>query len=122
MKAILQDQGLPRSTATQLRLLGWTISHVGEIGMSQADDPAILAYARDYDQTIVTLDSDFHALLAVESRTKPLVVRIRIEGLNGAALASLLQCIWPTLEEILSQGALVTVTENRIQIRHLPIG
>ena len=122
MIALLLDQGLPRSTAVELRRQGWNIAHVGEIGMSQADDTAILAYAREHNQTIVTLDADFHALLAVASHTKPSVIRIRIEGLNGEALTMLLQKIWPTLEKPLSQGVLVTVTENRIRIRHLPIG
>ena len=66
MMRLLFDQGLPRSAAEILRNKGWDIQHTGEIGLSRATDRQILEYARDEQRIVITLDSDFHAILAVE--------------------------------------------------------
>lgn len=83
MIPLLLDQGLPRSAAERLRSAGWTVTHVGESGLSQAEDEAILEHARLHGHTVCTLDADFHALLAVSGSRGPSVIRIRREGLRG---------------------------------------
>jgi len=95
--------------------------HVSEIGMSRASDADILQRARAETRACVTLDADFHSLLATSGERGPSVIRIRREGLDAAALAALLQGIWPSIENALSSGALVTVTERSIRVRQLPI-
>jgi len=62
-------------------------------------------------------DADFHSLLATNGERGPSVIRIRKEELDAAALAALLQGIWPSIETALSSGALVTVTERSIRVR-----
>lgn len=121
MTPILLDQGLPRSTATLLRSAGWDIKHVGELGMSRARDEEILRYARREGCAIVTLDADFHAIVAVENASGPTVIRIRIEGLNGQAMTNLLTSMWARIEEHVARGAMITVTPHAIRIRHLPL-
>ncbi|HLG98280.1 MAG TPA: DUF5615 family PIN-like protein [Bryobacteraceae bacterium] len=59
---LLLDQGVPRDAAGKLRDLGYECLHVGEIGMSTADDPAILAFALGKNAIVVTLDADLHRL------------------------------------------------------------
>ena len=63
---LLLDQGLPRSTAELLRQKGLDAVHTGECGLSTAPDDAILAAGRAQGRTVVTLDSDFHTILALE--------------------------------------------------------
>jgi predicted nuclease of predicted toxin-antitoxin system len=121
VKRLLLDQGLPRSTAALLRQDGWDVIHVADIGMSRAEDTEILRRARADSRVCVTLDADFHSLLATMSERGPSVIRIRKEGLDASALAALLQAIWSKLEDPLGSGALVTVTERSIRIRRLPI-
>lgn len=121
MKRLLLDQGLPRSTAALLTHAGWDVSHVSEIGMSRADDIDILQRARKEQRVCVTLDADFHALLATGSERGPSVVRVRKEGLDAAALAALLQAVWPGVEDALDTDAMVTVTDRSIRVRRLPI-
>jgi predicted nuclease of predicted toxin-antitoxin system len=45
MKRVLLDQGLPFRTIGILRQNGWDAIHVSEIGMSEAEDRAILEHA-----------------------------------------------------------------------------
>jgi predicted nuclease of predicted toxin-antitoxin system len=122
VKRLLLDQGLPRSTGALLENDGWDICHVSQIGMSRASDADILARARDDQRVCVTLDADFHALLATGGERAPSVIRIRREGLDAAALAALLQSVWPRIESALNEGAMVTLTETAVRIRRLPIG
>jgi len=81
----------------------------------------ILRQARSDGRICVTLDADFHSLLAISGERSPSVIRVRKEGLGAAALAALLQGIWSGIEEALNGGALVTVTERSVRIRRLPI-
>ena len=118
---LLLDQGLPRSSAKILRNKGWDIQHTGEIGMSRATDRQILEYARDEQRIVITLDSDFHAILAVENLDSPSVVRIRQEGLRGPELAELVEKIWSRIGQQLGNGAMATITEKAIRIRKIPL-
>lgn len=65
MKRLLLDQGVPRSTAKILNAQCWDVLHVGDVGMSKADDRAILGYAGREHRVCVTLDADFHAIIAL---------------------------------------------------------
>ena len=68
---LLLDQGLPRSTAKLLRESGVDAVHTGECGLSVASDDAILEAGRAQGRTVVTLDSDFHAILALAEARSP---------------------------------------------------
>jgi len=119
---LLLDQGLPRSAAALLCRAGIDTVHVGDIGHSSADDPVILKLGQDSGRVVVTLDADFHALLALAGATSPSVIRIRIEGLRGEDIAILLQKVLSQCGADLEQGAAVTVQTGRIRVRHLPLG
>jgi predicted nuclease of predicted toxin-antitoxin system len=121
VKSLLLDQGLPRSSASLLRQHGWDVVHVSEIGMSRADDADILRQARAEGRVCVTLDADFHSLLAIKGERGPSVIRIRKEGLDATGLTTLLQVIWARIEDAINSGALVTVTERSVRVRRLPI-
>lgn len=118
---LLLDQGLARSAAGLLRTAGIDALHVGEIGYSTATDADILQRGRDGQRIVVTLDADFHTLLALSGATTPSVIRIRIEGLRAEMLAQLLLDVLPQCDEDLEQGAAVTVQNGKIRIRRLPI-
>lgn len=121
MIRILLDQGLPRSAASLLREEGWDVLHTGDIGLSRSTDRQILEYARGDDRVIITLDSDFHAILSVTNASTPSVIRIRLEGLRGSDLTLLIKRIWPKIEPQVKKGAMVTVTESGIRIKSIPM-
>ncbi len=119
---LLLDQGLPHTAARRLRDAAFDAVHTSECGLSSATDSAIIDYAREHKQVVVTLDSDFHALLALSGATGPSVVRIRIEGLRAEAASDLIRMIVNRCRDDLDTGALVSVTEEQIRVRKLPIG
>lgn len=118
---LLLDQGLPRSSASILRNANIDTVHVGEIGMAMAEDWEILEQSRQEQRIVVTLDADFHALLALSGAKSPSVVRIRIEGLRGEGLAALIQRILTEWGEELEIGAVLSVDERRMRMRRLPL-
>lgn len=118
---LLLDQGLPRSAATRLCQQGVDAVHVGELGLSAADDAVILETGREQGRVVVTLDADFHALMALSGAQRPSVIRIRIERLRGEQLAEVLMRVFAACGEDLDRGVLVSVHKERTRLRRLPI-
>lgn len=121
MIKMLLDQGLPRTAANLLRERGWDVQHVSELGMSRAEDVAIIALARQEQRMVVTLDADFHALLAVSGATGPSVLRIRMEGLKAEQFASLIERVLALAGEELNLGAMITLADGKVRIKLLPV-
>jgi predicted nuclease of predicted toxin-antitoxin system len=118
---LLLDQGLPRSAVQHLAAAGIDAVHVAELGLSAAEDVDIVAEARRQQRIIVTLDADFHAILALSGAADPSVIRVRIEGLKGDVVAALLLDVLKLCEPELTAGAMVTVGPHRVRVRCLPL-
>ncbi|HEX4142659.1 MAG TPA: DUF5615 family PIN-like protein [Pirellulales bacterium] len=119
---LLLDHGLPRSTVKPFVIAGIAAEHVGDLGMVGDSDAAILGFARRELAVVVTFDADFRQLLAVSGASSPSVLQIRIEGLKGDELATVLIQAIAVAGAELAAGALVTVTRQQIHVRSLPIG
>jgi predicted nuclease of predicted toxin-antitoxin system len=120
MKLIL-DQGLPRSAVGILQTLGYEAVHVGDIGMSTATDREIIALAAEKGAVVVTLDADFHAILALSGVRIPSVLRLRVQGKGSSEIAKLIAKVLTVCEEEIEHGAVVTANESRARLRRLPI-
>jgi predicted nuclease of predicted toxin-antitoxin system len=121
LTAILLDQGLPFSTARLLREHVIAAIHVSELGMGESTDEEILATARTLGRVVCTLDSDFHALMALAGASSPSVILIRMQHLKGPAMATLLLRVLARAGLEIGSGALVTATEIGLRIRRLPV-
>jgi predicted nuclease of predicted toxin-antitoxin system len=119
---LLLDQGLPRSAADALREVGIDAVHVGDIGMAAALDEQIIARAHAEGRVVVTLDADFHAILALTGATAPSVIRLRVEGLRGAEVARRIRVVLGACEADLAAGAVVSADMIRVRLKRLPIG
>jgi predicted nuclease of predicted toxin-antitoxin system len=118
---LLLDQGLPRSAAELLRNRGVDAVHTAERGLSSAADQELLTAGRVEDRIVVTLDSDFHTILALEGSTGPSVIRLRWEGLRGPEVAALIERVIDLCRDDLIAGAAVSVTPDGIRLRRLPM-
>jgi predicted nuclease of predicted toxin-antitoxin system len=117
----LLDQGRPRSTAELLRNQNLDAVHVGEAGLASAGDPEILTRGREERRVVVTLDADFHALMALSGASEPSVIRIRRQGLTAAPLVEIILDVISLCGADLDAGALVTVRPNAVNIHKLPV-
>ncbi|MFO0862095.1 MAG: DUF5615 family PIN-like protein [Phycisphaerales bacterium] len=115
------DQGMPRGAVEELRRLGHDVCHVADVEMTRSSDAEIVVFARSSNAVIVTLDADFHAIMATSGERIPSVVRLRLEGVRSAGLAAILVEVVAKLGRELESGALVTVDARTIRFRLLPI-
>ena len=118
---ILLDQGIPRGAAVALRDAGFDAIHTGECDLATASDSLILSVARQQQRIIVSLDSDFHMLMASENATSPSVIRIRQEGLRAEAATALILSVLDMCRDDLLHGALISATQRQVRIRLLPL-
>ena len=117
MTALLLDQGLPYSAADLLRKRGIDAIHVADLGMGEAADVDILKRARSLGRVVCTLDSDFHALMALADAVKPSVIFIRMQLLKGQAMADLLSRVVSRAGPDLDQGVLISVSQAGLRMR-----
>jgi predicted nuclease of predicted toxin-antitoxin system len=120
MIRLLLDQGLPRSAAGLLRDAGIVTLHVGDAGMAQAKDEVIIEFARANAYCIVTLDADFHRLLALAGANTPSVIRIRMQRLKGPDAVRTIQDVLHSVGERLASPCWVTVTSKHFRVRTPP--
>jgi predicted nuclease of predicted toxin-antitoxin system len=102
-------------------LIGIDSIHVAELGMARARDSDVLDYARTHALVVVTFDADFHMMLASCNASGPSTIRIRIQGLDGKAFASVLDRVAQACHPDLEAGAMVTVSPRGIRVHHLPL-
>ncbi|SRR6266545_3457333 len=118
---LLLDQGLPRSAAELLRKQDIDAFHTGEVDLASAEDLEILRKSREERRVVVTLDADFHAIMALSGAIAPSVIRIRRQGLTAAPLVELILEVISLCESDLEKGALVSVQAQAIKVHRLPV-
>ena len=77
--------------------------------MQTAEDEDILALAVERGAVVITLDADFHALVAVRRLRGPSVVRLRREGCRANAVVEILNDTLANYRHRLAEGCLVSV-------------
>lgn len=119
---LLLDQGMPADASLIFRQMGYECRHVSEFGMQKAEDEEILSFARDHRYVVITLDADFHALVAVRGLITPSVVRLRREGCRAETAVEILVPVLERYGVDLQVGALISVKEHRVNCHRLPVG
>jgi predicted nuclease of predicted toxin-antitoxin system len=93
-----------------------------KLGCRGAEDLDIIQWARAHDAVVITFDADFHAELAVSGALKPSVIRLRLQGLEGAAVVKLILGILEDHAMALAHGCTITVKRHKITLHKLPVG
>lgn len=121
MIRLFLDQALPLRAEGLLIARGLVAVHASTAGMAFAADDEILRWCAEHDHVVVTHDHGFHQQIALANATRPSVIRIRLQGLNYEAVASLVLEVVDSHEAILDAGALISVSGKRVRVRRLPL-
>jgi predicted nuclease of predicted toxin-antitoxin system len=118
----LLDEGLSPRLVDLLAAAGHDVVHVRAIGLISAPDPVILGRAVDDQRVLITLDTDFGALVAHSRATVPSIVLFRGEVTRWSdRQAALLLANLDAVAEDLRAGAVVVLGDSRLRVRRLPI-
>ena len=119
----LLDDNVSYRVCAQLKAAGHDAVHVGEIGLTSADDLVILERARAEDRVLVSADHDFVSILFASGDSRPSVVLVgEVDALPSAGLAALLLAALPgQLTKLLLAGAIAALTPERVRVRPLPL-
>ena len=122
MRLLVDNAALSPIVASGLREAGHDVVHARDGGLQAADDETLLFLAEREERVIVSADTDFGALLALRRMPKPSFVLLRrTMGNRPDQVVQLLRGLLPRVSPELEAGAIVTITENRIRIRTLPV-
>lgn len=118
----LVDNALSPIIAVVLRDAGHEAIHLRDVGIQAEPDSVVVEIAERENRVIVSADTDFGALLVARDRTRPAFVLFRrTTRLRPAEIAEQLLEIVARYESELKAGCIVTVRDDRVRVRRLPI-
>lgn len=117
----LADMNLSPITVRGLRTAGWDVVRVSDFLGASTPDPVVLDLARSQGRTLLTLDLDFSAILALQRLQTPSLLTLRLTLASPHQVLQTLLRVLPAVLDDLATGAAVTVDETTIRVRSLPI-
>jgi predicted nuclease of predicted toxin-antitoxin system len=118
---VLVDMNLSPAWVNVLVDGGIVAEHWVSLGVPNAPDSEVMAYAMANGYLVLTHDLDFSAILAATHRKKPSVVQIRAENVSPKAIGNQVVIALHQMALELEEGALLTVDPNRTRLRLLPL-
>ena len=113
--------GVGRKAVLLLRAQEHDAVHLRDQGLQRMSDAAIVEMARDDQRIIVTHDLDFGRIVALSHQRIPSVITLRLSDMRSGNVSRYLQEVLARYSEPLERGALVSVTDQRIRVRQLPV-
>ena len=118
---IVADLHISPRTVEFLRLLGHDVVRVGEVLNASTPDETIVHWAAEQNRTILTQDLDFTDIIALSGQTHPSLVVLRLSSSRIEHVNSVLERALPGLEADVIAGAIISVRDERIRRRRLPV-
>jgi predicted nuclease of predicted toxin-antitoxin system len=118
---ILVDMNPSPSWVQALENHGFTAIHWSSVGDDRAPDSDLMKWAHDNNYVVFTNDLDFGAILAITKAKAPSVIQVRAQDVSPEHLADLVVRGLRQHEEMLEQGALISIDEARLRSRILPL-
>ena len=118
---LLIDMNLSPRWVNLLADAGFEASHWSTLGLRNAPDAEIMAYAKRENYVVLTHDLDFGAILAATHGEKPSVVQIRADDVSPDVIGKQVVAALQQMATALDEGALLTVDTNRTRLRLLPL-
>lgn len=119
---LLADLHITPRTVQHLRSRGHDVARVDEVLPPTASDEAIVACAKQAKRAVLTQDLDFSALIALSGSNSPSLILLRLTSSRVEYVNAVLDRVLPSLEQDVVEGTIVTVEDQRIRQRRLPLG
>ena len=117
----LVDNALSVRVARALAEAGHDTTHVRDLGMQAASDTEILERAREEHRAVISADTDFGTLLALEPAASPSVLLLRRKDNRTEMLIEVLLSNLPALVHDLAAASIIVIDDRRVRVHRLPI-
>ena len=118
---LLADVHISPVTVAFLNKLGYDTIRVNEALTAAAPDWQIVEYAFSNERAVLTQDLDFSALMALSGRRKPSVLTLRLVSSRVEHVNALLEKALPAVAQDVENGCLITIEDQGIRSRSLPL-
>jgi predicted nuclease of predicted toxin-antitoxin system len=117
----LADMGISPKAVVFLQMLGHDAAHLHDQDLDRLPDSAILGKARNEKRVLLTHDLDFGDLVAASKAQLPSVVIFRLRSMRPERVNRYLELIVTQYRDVLEKGAIISVSEEQIRVRTLPL-
>ena len=118
---LLADVHISPKTVGDLQKQGYEIIRSLEVLPANAPDINILEFARTENWVILTQDLDFSMLVALSRYSQPSLITLRLSSAKPDIVTQKLLDVLPQIEEALQEGSAITIQDESIRIRKLPV-
>lgn len=118
---LLADVHISPKTVRDLQKQGYEIMRSSEVLPTNAPDINILEFARTENWVVLTQDLDFSMLVALSKYSQPSLITLRLSSAKPDIVTQKLLDILPQIEEALQEGSAITIQDESIRIRKLPV-
>ncbi|GAB2446884.1 DUF5615 family PIN-like protein [Nocardia tengchongensis] len=117
---LLVDENLSPRIAEKLEAAGYDVVHLRDVGSQNGDNRRVLAQAKSLGRALVTAERAYADDLAAASSAPSVVVLRHAEATADDQVVALRQAL-PRLDQLLSSGALVVLSDRRIRAWRFPL-
>ncbi len=118
---LLADVHISPKTVGDLQKQGYEIMRSSEVLPANAPDINILEFARTQNWVVLTQDLDFSMLVALSRYSQPSLITLRLSSAKPDIVTQKLLDVLPQIEEALQEGSAITIQDESIRIRKLPV-
>ncbi|WP_249018834.1 DUF5615 family PIN-like protein [Conexibacter sp. S30A1] len=120
MRFLIDECVSPR-VGEALTEAGHDAVHLRDVGLLGASDEDVMAAASGSARVVVSADTDFGELLAARGATLPSLILLRQSDRTAVHQARTILANLPHVQADLTSGAVVSLTDDRVRVRPLPI-
>jgi predicted nuclease of predicted toxin-antitoxin system len=118
---LLADVNISPLTVAALKSQGYDILRTTDLLAATTADVEILELARVEGMVVLTQDLDFSMLVALSNYGLPSLITLRLSSAKPDVVTQRLLDVLPTLDAELTEGAAVTISDDSVRVRQLPI-
>jgi predicted nuclease of predicted toxin-antitoxin system len=118
---LLADVHISPKTVGDLQKQGYEIIRSSDVLPNNAPDINILEFARTENWVVLTQDLDFSMLVALSRYSQPSLITLRLSSAKPDFVTQKLLDVLPQIEEALQEGSAITIQDENIRIRKLPV-